>query len=299
MDQAGLTGIIPFTLYSGEQDRSAGSSILRADNIAKNSPGFEIWQHGKKYDNLIFQKAYWKEMMKTFWGPKILDLSDPDWIPGHVNIVEVGGLVDAISCSSETLTKVVQNFFPKKLVVHVPDRFDFNTFPSFRERHVGIAKKVVWFGYIHNAHETLSKMIPIIKKNDLTLKIISDYQYEKKDLEGINVEYLKYAPDTAYLAIRDADIVLNPKSERAYYKFKSNNKNVIGWKLGLPVAETPEEFERFLSPENRNLEIREKTKLLDDYRIEKSIQQYVEIINQVKEDNYSHKVHLPVYGHLV
>jgi hypothetical protein len=271
----------------GSKVKLAGSSFLRAEGLVANTQDFEIWKHGEQYDNLIFQKAYWKEMMVLFKGCKILDLSDPDWIYGHINIVELGNLVDAITCSSEKLTTLVANYFPGKPVIHVPDRLNFNIFPEPHGKHIGKAQKVVWFGFINNANETLGQMIPAIRKHGLALKIVSNQPFENSEhTKGLDLEYVLYDQPTAYNEIKAADIVINPKSNRAFYKYKSNNKTVISWKLGLPVAENEEELERLLDPAERNKEVMEKQEIVEkEYNIMKSAEQYRDIFRKLGSGN--------------
>ena len=214
MNDIGITGIIPFTYFGGVQ-KSVGSTFLRVDGLADNTGDFRKWKHGHKYDNLIFQKAYWKDMMEIFEGPKILDLCDPDWILQTIDIKEISNLVHAITCSSEELTKLIIRYLPKKLVVHVPDRLNFNIFPEPRSIHEGNATKVVWFGFIHNAHEILEQLLPGLKKHNLSIRIISNEPYSKQDgIFDLNPEFIRYDRRTAYNLIKEADIVLNPKSEK-------------------------------------------------------------------------------------
>ena len=295
MNNIGNTGIIPFTYFGGAQ-KLVGSTFLRVDCLASCTSDFEKWIHGKKYDNLIFQKAYWKEMMEMFEGPKILDVCDPDWLRECVDIVKIGNLVHAITCSSEGLTRLMKNYFPQKIVVHVPDRLNPKVFPLPRGKHEGIAKKVIWFGFIHNAHETLEQLLPAIKENNLALTIISDRPYSKEDgILELNAEHIVYDQRTAYNLIKEADIVLNPKSEIAFYKYKSNNKTLIGWKLGLPVAITNDDLMRLIDPEERNKEVMEMQTIFEkEYHINKSAEQYREIIASIREkyfptsvDNFS------------
>ena len=279
----GKTGIIPFAYFGGVQ-RLVGSTFLRVDRLCENDSSFEKWIHGKKYDNLIFQKAYWTEMMKMFDGPMILDICDPDWIQEQLDIVEIGNMVHAITCSSMELTTLMRTYFPNKLVEYIPDRLDFSVYPQAKEKHVQKAKNVVWFGFINNAHETLEQMLPVIKEYDLHLRIIADKTYSKEDgIFELKPEYFFYRPNTVYEQLKEADIVLNPKSNRAFYKYKSNNKSLIAWKLGLPVAHTNEELVRFIDPDERNREVVEKQSLLDqEYQIQKSVEQYKDIIQKIR-----------------
>lgn len=276
-------GIIPFSSF-GSNEKSAGSSYLRAEALAKFDSNFEIWEHGKKYDAIIFQKVYWKELMTRFEGPKILDLCDPDWIAGSVNIIEIGSLVDAITCSSEKLTRLLMHYFPSKRVEFIPDRLNFDLFPASVAPSNVSTKKVCWFGYVHNAIETLPQMQPVLAKHKLSLRIISDKPFDRP-LEGIEVENIFFDQD-AYKYIQETDFIINPKSERAFYKFKSNNKTIVGWKLGMAVAETSDEIEKFLDSEERKREVKFRESIIEnEYNIALSAKQYISLIKEINDSN--------------
>ncbi len=285
MENIGITGMIPFVYFSGVQKLS-GSTFIRVDGLAASDPRFEKWIHGKKYDNLIFQKAYWVEMMEMFDGPKILDICDPDWVNDQLDIIEISNLVDAITCSSEELTNLMKIYFPEKLVVHVPDRLNSIFFPQKREKHSGKAKNVTWFGFINNAHETLDQLLPAIKENNLNLRIIANEPYSKEDgVLDLNPEFIKYDQRYAYKQIQEADIVLNPRSDRAFFKYKSNNKTLISWKLGVPVAITNDDIIKLMDAKERNAQVLEKQEILEkEYNISKSAQQYYEIIKEIRRN---------------
>jgi hypothetical protein len=288
MRNSGTTGIIPFMYFYGMQ-RPVGSTYLRIDPIAGGNSGFEKWIHGKKYDNLIFQQTFWKEMAELFEGPKIIDICDPDWLIYSIDFIETGNRVHAITCSSEELTRLVRSYFPDKIVEHVPDRLDFRRFPHPRASHRHKARKAVWFGYIHNAHEVLEQLLPAIKEHDLELRIIANAPYSKEDgILALHPEFIRYEHDTVYKFIAEADILLNPRSEKAYFRYKSNNKSVTAWKLGVPVAVTPEDIARLMDPEERNREIAIWQPIVEkEYNIVRSAVQYGEIISTVRELYFS------------
>lgn len=283
----GITGIVPFT-YFLNAEKKAGSTFLRVDGLVENAPDFEYYQHGRQYDNLIFQKAYWIEFMELFKGPKILDLCDPDWINANIDIVAISSLVHAITCSSAQLTDIVKRLLPGKMVFHVPDRLNFRLFPEEGKQHQGTAKKAVWFGFIHNAYETLPQLLPSIIKNKLELTIIADKPYSKDDgIKELNPAFIRYHHATAYNHISNADMVLNPRSDKALYKYKSNNKSLIGWKFGLPVAVTNEDVDRFIHPDERNKEIHARIELVNaEYNILQSAQQYRDILSLIQTASF-------------
>ena len=283
-----ITGIIPFVYFKYIQ-RTVGSTFLRVDRLVANDAGFEKWVHGKEYDNLIFQKAYWLQMMQLFKGPKILDLCDPDWMELQVDIRGLGDHVHAVTCSSDELTQLLRSYFPDKTVEHVPDRLDLKIFPSPRNVHQGKAQKAVWFGYIRNAYETLPQLLPAIRETGLQLRIIANLPYaEKNDMLKMNPEFLYYDQSTAYEQIKEADILLNPRSDKAFYRFKSNNKSLIGWKLGLPVAATNGDVMRLMNPDERNREVSLMHPVIEkEYAIEKTAEQYRDIIGRIRQRYFS------------
>jgi hypothetical protein len=279
-----ITGIIPF-VYFGHVPKNGGSSYLRVDSLVANDAGFEKWVHGKAYDNLIFQKAYWLPMMQLFKGAKILDLCDPDWIMFDVDIRELGEHVHAITCSSDELTILLRSYFPDKIVEHVPDRLDLSAFPLPRKVHHGEARKAVWFGYTHNAHETLPLLLPAIKEAGLQLSIIANLPYSEKDgIHELNPVFFQYGRSTVYKQIKEADILLNPRSDKAFYKYKSNNKSLVGWQLGLPVAVINEDVLRLMNPDERNREVSNMQPIVrNEYSIKKTADQYRSIINRIRQ----------------
>jgi hypothetical protein len=282
MNRSPVTGIIPFTLF-GALNKAAGSTFLRAEQLAANSPRFEIWKHGRNYDSLIFQKAYWTEMMEIFEGPKILDLCDTDWSNGSFDIMTTGNLVDAITCSSPELTNLLQSYFPSKLVEHVPDRIDLKQLPSPRPHHTGKAQHALWFGFIPNAYETLGQLAGTLRSCGLSLTILADQPYQMNDeIAELRPRFIKYDMQTAYRQIQEADVVLNPRSEKGNFRYKSNNKTIISLALGVPVAHTSGDVERLMDEFNRNNDVTKHAQIIrQEYGIERSVHQYLRILQNI------------------
>jgi hypothetical protein len=187
------------------------------------------------------------------------------------------------------LTDLVKSYFPEKIIEHVPDRLDLKTFPSPRTKHIGSACKAVWFGYIHNAYETLPQLLPSICETGLQLRIISHLPYSEKDgIHELNPEFLYYEHSKVNEQIKEADILLNPRSNKAFFRYKSNNKSLTGWQLGLPVAVTNEDVKLLMNPAERNKQVAEKQPAVEkEYCIEKTAEQYRSIICRIKQYFFS------------
>ena len=64
--------ILTFEQFHGR--KNLGSSRIRGHWLIDNWDEVELFKQGKKYDFVIYQKAYFIEHAKIFKGIKILDL---------------------------------------------------------------------------------------------------------------------------------------------------------------------------------------------------------------------------------
>lgn len=77
MSQRLSGAIITMEYLENRPLNSVGSSRIRGRWLAENWDECSLYTTGKKYDFLIFQKAYWDTMLQNFNGLKIFDLCDP------------------------------------------------------------------------------------------------------------------------------------------------------------------------------------------------------------------------------
>uniref|UniRef100_A0A6M3MCY7 Glycosyltransferase n=1 Tax=viral metagenome TaxID=1070528 RepID=A0A6M3MCY7_9ZZZZ len=272
-------GILLFEKWHGKYN--IGSSRIRGHWLAKYWPEAEIFRQGAKYDAVIFQKCYWPSYASEFGGVKILDLCDPDWLAG----VEVKAMVDncdAVTTSTEELKRQVEQFTDSP-VVFIPDRHDLDFAGGKTKVHEGKAKRVCWFGYSHNLN-VLDIAINTIRRNDLKLTVIHNLRpfYAKADK---NVEWKE---DTVNEDILKCDFVVLPEDMRPLGKYKSNNKAITAWALGMPVAKTPEDVERFLDPEERRKEAELRLKeVREKWDVRISVGEFRDLIERIKKQKKS------------
>lgn len=243
-------GMITMEYYENRTPGSVGSSRIRGNWIAKYWKDCELYKVGRKYDVLIFQKAYWKDMAEKFEGIKIFDICDPDWLD-HRPVVEMINYCDGVVTSTEALAEQIRKFdIGDRPVIYIPDRVDLEWSKPVKQFHKGRAKSVVYFGYYHNANIVLEPAIDSLRKRDLSLTVIADMPFHANDF------FVKYDPETVNEEIVRHDIVLLPKAPSSNYRFqfKSNNKIIQSWALGMPVATNGEELDRFMDGEEREKE---------------------------------------------
>lgn len=298
---------VTFEKYEGRKD--IASSRIRAEWLCNNWDEAEIYKQGKKYDVLIFQKAYWWEMAEKFDGIKIFDLCDPDFLHWGHHTKDMLENVDYVTTSTEELAKQLSHF-SNVPVVCVPDRIEFKE--HVRQKiHRGRAKNVVWFGYSDN-FPMIDPVFNYLEKYKLNLIVISNKNYlapyhmvrpeievgmSEKEIQKvleqqdkkfwINVTNLKWTRETVNNDILKGDIVINPTSTKGKWKYKSNNKTLTAWALGMPVAQNVDDLERLLDHGERIKEAEKyRVKLKENYDVKQSVEDYKSIISEIENDKF-------------
>lgn len=262
---------------------SVGSSRIRARWLINYWENSEEYKVGKKYDVMIFQKAYWQEMMEKFDGIKIFDLCDPDWLVPRP-VVQVMDYCHAMVTSTEELAHYVRKFVTDKPVICIPDRLDLAEHKP-RGVHEGRAERICWFGYHQNVHYIQNCFDFLIERN-LKLTIISDLEYStppgysKLDITNVNYSY-----ESVHDEIKKHDMVLLPSTNSDLKgKFKSNNKTLTAYALGVPVVKEPQDLDMFMSADARNHEAAmREVEVREEWDVKQSVKEYKALIKQLQE----------------
>lgn len=264
---------------------SIGSSMIRAKWLSEKWPEASLWKNGDAFDALILQKVYWLDMVKDFHGPKILDMCDPDWMRSEetgCKLVEMSQRVDAITTSTDELRDVIKRVV-KIPVVTVPDRLNMDYF-TIQKKHTERARAVVWFGYYHKAREVLNQVMLSLKKRGLSLFVVSNSPFYPDNDYGVEVSNIQWEPNNAFMDIQSGDFVINPPSPLGDLRFKSNNKTIISWALGMPVVQAADDMDRFLDPAERQKEAELRRKDVErDWNISLSIKQYQDLLADIQK----------------
>ncbi len=234
------------------------NNLKNLKNLKKKQVEVEEFIQGKNYDVVVYQKAYWKEHARAFKGIKVLDICDPDWLEG-AEVASFANEMDLITVPTDKMKESLEKFTKKPIHI-LPDSVNFDVLPKPKE-HTGRAKSVVWFGYSGNA-DVLYPTLPLLKEKGLKLIVVSDGHFNSRQCE---VENVKWEEETCDLEYQKADFALLPEKKTERFSFKSNNKTIHALALGLPVAKTPKDVERFIYPEERKKELREKQEFLKEY----------------------------------
>jgi len=274
-------GFLLFDQFHGRKD--TGSSRIRGHWLIKNWPNAELFKQGQKYDVVIYQKAYFVDHARADkHSIKILDLCDPDFLHWGHRVREMIEEMNAVTTSTESLAEAIRHFTDKP-VKCIPDRIDPEFHQGELKVHENRAEWVVWFGY-STGFDMLKPVLSFLKKNKLGLIVISDNAFFMPTAYVDDIKIANYPWDIKTINdhIKEADMVINPQSTAGKWKYKSNNKTLTGWALGMPVATTVEELERFIDPEERRKEVELRQKeLREKWLISKSVKEYKELITDL------------------
>ena len=273
-----------YSRYHGKGD--VGSTRLRVHQLMKYWPEYEEYVYGEHVDVMIYQKVYmqddWKYMYH-FNGLQILDICDPDWLENQ-NVKQTIDAVDGVVCPTEPMAEFLRQLTTKPIKV-IPDRHDLEGLPKLRQ-HYGTLKRLVWFGYSHNA-ELLKEAIRALEKNNLELTVISNEdpfaQRWASEAWEDNYHYQKFDAETILDDLRGFDAFLNPQGNRPQDRFKSNNRTTLAWLAGLPVVATSQAIGQYWSPEARNTEAKKNYHIAkSEYDVKKSVQEMQDFIKELK-----------------
>jgi hypothetical protein len=274
-------GIFLFEQFHARKD--IGSSRIRGHWLIKHWPGAEAFKLGQQYDVLIFQKVYFIELAEKFQGIKILDICDADWLHWGYRIKQMIGLCDAVTCSTQAIADYISKLTDKP-VVYIPDRLDFDSFGDLKKEHHGQAKTVVWYGYQDNFPMLQSAIGSLIKNKIEELVVIANkpFQMPVQAAGKLRLSNLPWTIETVNQDLLKADIILNPQSSKGRWVYKSNNKTINAWALGIPVAHSNLELKTFLNENARQAEgDRRYQEVREKYDVRKSVEQYQELINDI------------------
>ena len=210
-------------------------------------------------------------------------MCDPDWLSGWVDIVRCINSVDGVTCSSPNLTKAIKRLTDKP-VLYLPDRHDLEWLKE-KKIHKGRAKKLVWWGYAHNAH-ILRPIFKYLNTENLTLTVIADSKESLSEVltksEIEKIKFVEYNTETVNKEIIKNDIVVFPNSMKHKDLYKSNNKTTQARGLNMPVAVYSEDLIRLLDEGER---VKETDKWYEstrkEYDVRRSVKELQEFIGKL------------------
>jgi hypothetical protein len=273
-----------------EQIRSEvglGSSRIRARWLINHWQEAELFTIGKKYDAIIFQKAYWTDYARSFPGIKILDLCDPDFLDWRSQCIPMANMCHAVVTPTASLADAISRYTRTPITV-IPDRIDFRLLGDIKKTHEGggPARTAVWYGYSENFASLDASIEDVISLNIQRLIVIASprkpYQLSSRLERYLTLINCEWDEELAPRILALADVVINYRLSDGRWVYKSNNKSIFAWALGVPVAHSAEELMRLIPEEARVKESQEKYQLVKSlYDVRRSVQEYKQLLDSI------------------
>lgn len=290
-------GIFTFEQMHGRAN--IGSTRIRVKWPLKYWPEAEELLMGKKYEVVIYQKSYWleglQELDRYALGKhiKILDICDADWLHWGYRIKEIMDLCDAVTTSTLEQAKFLIKYTDKPIWC-IPDRLDLESFGDLKKDHRGRgpARTAAWYGYSENFPMLSEAVNALVQVGIEELVVIasrrSPYVLPASVQGKLRLRNLPWTADTVNRDLLEADVVINPQRKTGRWKYKSNNKTINAWALGLPVATTIEELEKFMDEEARVEEGEMRyNQMRKEFDVRDSVSEYRALIDEIKKNKYA------------
>jgi hypothetical protein len=279
---------------------TSASLRFRAQWPAKYWPGADVYPDCRlplaEYDAYIFQKAYLGQKSQSMIrslrrAGKLLalDMCDADWLQSAEHerrLLSVLPLFDLAVSPTRALAEWLGHWVPAYVI---PDRLDLDEFQEQHEARRVEPHSLVWFGYAQNLVE-LDKVWgafrEVLHRYDLPLTILSnelpDDWRDRYWSWAQRPQFVKWTPDSANAEIARHTIALVPSSN----PFKSNNRMVTAWALGLLAARTADELREQLlydrETRSRHLWIAQES-VQHDYAVSTSAMEWKHLLHTFAE----------------
>ena len=262
--------------------KDSGSIRLRAEWVCRHWDGAEVYDGSQRfagYDLYVFQKAYlvartqqwildvarWRDAGQCRLA---FDLCDPDFLDSEHErrMSYMLPHFDFAVATTEPIAEYLARWLPAYVI---PDRVDVEEIAGIAPQHRPTdtqEPRLVWAGYDRNV-AALDLLRPIIEELGLEVKVLAVAQ--PIPFRDFWQHLLAY------------DILLNPLPDDGQFRYKSDNKTLIAWTLGLPVARTAQELRELCDSEWRRVEsLTRWVEVRTEWNIERSVVQWQEIAGE-------------------
>lgn len=231
----------------------SASIRFRAAWPAKYMPNADFYdgtQRLRDYEAFVFQKLYltskavqWARSLSQAGKIMAFDLCDADWLSSETHqdrLLRLLPLFHFAVAPTSLLAGWLSNWLPTHVI---PDRVDLEVHAERHEPRDTDSPRLVWLGNSGNL-VTLGQMWPTIRDMKLELTILADKLVAPWD--ELPVRFVAWTLEGANAEIARHDVALNPRLECGHFAYKSMNKTITAWALGVPVAHTPDELGQLL-----------------------------------------------------
>jgi hypothetical protein len=227
----------------------------------------------------------------------IFDLTDPDWLQDYSgisdNLKHMIDMADCVTLPTQILNNLFKKTFENIQTVVIPDRLDLTLYNKVVKHIDKTAYKILWhgsYGNIGSINLARNDLERLGQEFDITLVCIYDRinDFKVNEFKNIKLECHEWTNQKVADEMLLCDLSINPKYDRHWKSYKSNNKTILAWACGVPCVERNfyEEVRAYLS--NTKLRVKDAKKLRaeveSNYDVKTTAKEIKELVHNLVED---------------
>jgi hypothetical protein len=221
----------------------------------------------------------------------IFDLTDPQWDLDHYvdsidgNFAQMVDLADLVTVPTQVLKDYFLKQFPSKEVSIIKDRIDLDVYDKIKLHRPRNTYQILWTGsYCNLCSMELARNDLERLGKEFSIKLLCIYDqinnYRIKPFDNIKVETMEWTHDLVINELLKSDLSINPKFDNHWKSYKSDNKTMMAWSLGVPCVERNfyKEIKKYLNDHDlRNREANVKRAIIEkEYDSKLTMQEWEE-----------------------
>lgn len=265
----------------------------------------EDFEELKTCDVVVFQTRIqtkdWQMAAKLRdLGVKIIfDFTDPHWIKEydpdaiHPVFYKIAELSHCVTLPTEGIEKTFNAAFPFVRTEIVKDRLDLNLYNKIKEHKDTKEFKILWHGSYGNICSIDLARADLEKLGlEYKIKLICVYdkstKYSVKPFKNIEVEVREWSNQKVIDSLLESDLSINPKYDN-WKSYKSNNKTITAWALGIPCIERNfyAELKKYCQSSTLRNVIGQSLRqhVVKEYDVKETSKEWYDIANMLLSDN--------------
>lgn len=239
-----------------------------------------------RIDNPDVERA---KKLKALGSKIIFDFTDPHWLkeydPQAIHPVfnKIVDVADMITLSTEELQRTFTEAFPEAKTAVILDKIDLSIYNKTKVHRNSEEHIITWhgsYGNISSLELARSDLERLGLEHKIKLICVYDRTTEFKvhSFNNIELEIREWSNQEVIDSLLQADVSINPKYINHWKSYKSDNKTVTAWALGIPCVE--DDFYKYIkvllsNPNLRNQEGLVRRKIVErNYNVRETARQW-------------------------
>lgn len=225
----------------------------------------------------------------------IFDMTDPHWDfidydpsgKSRELLDKIMPYVDVVTVPTDELKYTFLQYRTDKIIKIIPDSINLETHNKVKKHTKKEDFKICWYGSYGNICSIDELARADLERLGLEFKITLTCLYDKGKIEiepfkNIELVTKEWSEEGTITEILNSDIVINPRYSN-WKSYKSNNKTIKAWSLGVPCVEYDfyREIKKFTSIEARNREAKIRLEDVKEFSSKKTAEYLKELCSEL------------------